>query len=106
MKLDPNEVLRDYKGRPIKLGENDMTLRDAVTMAVNALHPRKPLSAEQLSKGFKISVKMHSETAVNLTVDEMAFVKERAVLEFNSLVFGRLSALFEGDADGSDECEP
>lgn len=103
MKLNPTEVLRDYRGNPIKMGENDMTLRDAITTAVNALDGQRPMTAEKLNKAFQISVKLHSaKDTVNLTVDDMAFIKERAALVYNALVFGRLSQLFEG---GSEEAE-
>ena len=106
MKLNPTEVLRDYRGNPIRMGDADMTLRDAVTTALNALDPQRLLTAEKLNKAFQISVKMHSaKDTVNLTVDDMAFIKERAALVYNALVFGRLSQMFEGGGDDQIEAE-
>lgn len=100
MKLNPTEVLKDYRGNPIKMNDGEMTLRDAITTALNAMDPKRPLTAEKLNKAFQISVKLHDATdTVNLTVDDMAFIKERAALVYNALVFGRLSQLFEGGGE-------
>lgn len=109
MKIDGTQVLKDYEGKPIlvdrerdkdgKRGKRKkLTLRDVISTAINAnpAPPAKPMAAETKNKAYQLSVKIWSKKEVDLTVDQLAFVKERVGDVYTPLVYGRVCDILEG----------
>lgn len=108
MKLDVTQVLKDYQNKPIFKSEMEkgemvkteekLTLRDVISIAINATpaNRNKPMTAEEKNKAYQISIKIWSEKEVDLTIDQLAFIKKRVVDVYNPLVAGRVSDILEG----------
>lgn len=96
LKINPLQVLKDYEGKPIKAGKENYTLRNAITIAINAENEKNRLAAEKKNKAFQISTKMYaSDKQVNLTDDDRVFIKERALIFHSPLITGRITEIFE-----------
>lgn len=117
MKIDGTQVLVDYKGKPIlfpssgetkpgeKAKEVKVTFREVVSTSINATPqpPAKPLTAEDKNKAYQISVKLWGKKVADLTVDQLAFIKEKVGEVYGPLVYGRVCDILEG---GKNEEEP
>jgi len=106
MKINVLDSLKDYEGKEIKSldtnkKEVSFTLRTAISMALNGNvvvnGQAQPITAEDKAKIYQLCTKLFSNKEVDFTVDDMAFIKERAgkVAEINPLVYGQLCKLFE-----------
>ena len=107
MKVKVKEILKDYSGRDLKMMLDDkevpLTVRQAINSAINGIvvgpnGQAVPLKAEDKGRIYQLSTKLWSaKKEVNLTVDEMAFIKERAkqVSNITPLVYGRICDLLE-----------
>ncbi len=108
MRINIKEVLKDYRGRGMETVDGDnkkepMTVRIALNAAVNGVVILNgqvvPLTAEDKGRIYQLSTKLWSaKKEVDLTVDEMAFIKKRAgqVSNINPLLNGRICDLLEG----------
>ena len=107
MKIDVTQVLKDYENKPIFRSETNergrivqskekLTLRWVISTAVNTSTQGKPMTAEQKNKAYQISLKVWKDKEVNLTVDDLAFIKKQVGEIYTPLVFGRVSDIFEG----------
>lgn len=111
MKLDLSTKVVDYEGKvitqpaPPKPGqpptpgaaEEELNFRTVINAAVNNETPgQPPLPAEQKAKVYQISTKIWRKWKVDLTHDDCAFIKERAGITLNALLYGRLDDFLEG----------
>lgn len=108
MKIDLKIVIRDYEGKKMETEAGDgkkkpLTVKRALNFAINGIEltsngQQAVLTAEVKGRIYQLSNKLWSESQkVDFTVDEMAFIKERAgkVSNINSLVYGRICDLLE-----------
>jgi hypothetical protein len=107
MRINVTQPILDYEGKPIttpefkdgkQSGERGFTLRDAIVMALNNPVKDETLLAEQKAKIFAITNKVYADKEIKLTVDESAFIKERAgKVDLSALVYGRIVEVLDGD---------
>ncbi len=97
MKVDVSGVIKNYEGKPLKESGNPLTWRTVFSAALNATAEREVRTAEDKAKSFQISNKLFKDKEVKLTVDDMAFIKERVGKFFSPLVYGRTCELFDGE---------
>lgn len=110
MRLDHSEAVLDFNGDPIPNGPDGavLTFKDLALSALSGPGPNENMGAEAKARCYQMSLKLLRGKHVKLTVDEAAFIKERAgVLLTSSLVYGRLCDWVEGNeqAVASDEDE-
>jgi ABC-type phosphate transport system substrate-binding protein len=96
MKIKVEDKILDYEGKEVlKDDKTAFTVRDAISIALNGQLRDENITAEQKNKIFQISIKIWSNKEVDLTVDDRAFIKERAGKLLSALVYGRLSEILE-----------
>jgi hypothetical protein len=97
MKIDLLQPILDYEGKPIKNPDGtEFTLRSAMAVALNnQAEGEPPLTGEQKAKIYRLSVKIYEDKECDLTVDDRAFIKERAGKVLTSVAFGRVSDMLE-----------
>jgi|GEM_PF-3305174 len=99
MKINVAKPIRDYKGdavtRVVEGKTEDYLIRSAISGAINSESKVKPMTAEDKAKAYQLSVKVWAKKEVNLTVDEMAFIKKKAGEVYGPLTYGRLCDLFD-----------
>ena len=102
MKIDVMQSVRDYEGRPVKDGaDKNLSLRTVISASINASVGDKPMTAEDKNKAFQISLKVWGDKVVDLTVDQLAFIKTKVGEVYNPLVYGRVCQIIEGDKDNT-----
>ncbi len=109
MRLDHSAQVLDFAGQPLLHQDRELTFRDIVILSLNTVDDGEKMGAEAKAKCYQMTAKFFHGKRVKLTVDEAAFIKERAGVVITSpLAFGRLCEWLEGEpqALGSDEDEP
>lgn len=99
MKINPNAVLLNHKGEPLKEGEKDVTLGDVLTAALLASFPREETRNVRLGHGdrFRLAQRIvQAEGEVEVKVEEAADLKALVNIGFGPLVVGPVEALLEG----------
>lgn len=99
MKIDVTQGLKNYDGKDIYLDSDNKvkaTLREVLVAAANTETKGKPMTAENKAKAYQLSQKMYKDNDVNLTIDDMAFLKERVYEIFRPVVAGQIEEIFEG----------
>lgn len=108
MKINVLGVIKDYQGKDLtenKEGKKEpVTVRDVFEAAINSLKinqdTKQPelLTAEVRNKIYQINLKLYAKDDPDLTVTELAFIKERADIGFanNPLIYGRICEIIEG----------
>lgn len=90
------EEIKSYEGKPVpNAQEKNTTVRELITIALNNPVPNEVLTAEKKVKVYQISLKIWEKNEVDLTVDDRAFIKERAGKILPSLFNGRLGDALE-----------
>ena len=96
MKINVETKILDYEGKKIPKDEKtSLTIRDAISIAINSQLREEIITTEQKNKIFQISVKLWTKKEIDLTVDDRAFIKERAGKILTALLYGRLSEMLE-----------
>ncbi len=100
MKIKVIQALKDYEGKDIlqQDSKDKLDLRTVISTAINAtpMPPAKQISAEEKNKAYQISLKVWAKKEVDLTVDQLAFIKEKVGIVYNPLVYGRVCDILEG----------
>lgn len=97
MKIDVTESIKNYQGEPLEDQNGPVSWREVFSGALNATAKGEAMTSEDKAKAFQISSKLYSKKEVKLTVDDMAFLKERVGLFYNPLIYGRVTELFDGE---------
>jgi hypothetical protein len=100
MLIDVTKPILDYAGEPILIdsptGPKTLTFREAAFQALNSvLEGENPAPAEKETI-YSLTMKLYSEPAVDLTIEEAAFLKDRSGKVMSPLVHGRLVEALEG----------
>lgn len=119
MRINVLNGIKDYEGTYLKDRKVDsdggaivedgkvvlekQTIRSILITALNSAAQGEVLVAEDKAKIFALSSKLYGSKVVDLTLDEMVFIKDRVAKIFNSpLIYGRIQELFErNEADQS-----
>ena len=122
MKIDITQKVLDYEGKPImkepraKLNKDGsvmkdeagqvvlyptepMTLRDLISTAINDTTRDEILTPEDKNKIFQISVKLWTKKDMDLSVDDRAFINERAGKTLSAIGYGRVCEAMEDNKD-------
>lgn len=111
MRLVHSEGVLDWEGKPV-LGQDSkpQTFRDLAVVCLNTFVQDEKLGSEMKARCFLISSKLYKRNkTVDLTVDELALIKERAGVILMPLAYGRICDWLEGNPqilEIEDEDEP
>ena len=80
---------------PIPAVMEALTYRNVIENAINLQSDAQPLTAEKKLKAFQIGVRLNAKKLAeyDLTVDQIAFVKERVGMFYSPVVYGRFLQL-------------
>lgn len=104
MKFDTAIVIKNYDGKDVLTTDYDtegnsiaipLTLRKTIIDAINNQLEGEVVTAEQKTKTFGLSVKLYENREVQLTADDITFIKERVGKVWNAVVYGRICELFD-----------
>lgn len=96
MKIKIDQPIRGFSGKPIELPDKDnLTFRVAIENSINYIDESHPMTGEKKLQAFQIGVKLNTKKLelYDLTVDQIAFVKERIGVLYNPIVYGRFLEL-------------
>lgn len=100
MKVKVTQPLLDYEKKEIPTEDGtNLILRIAIVNALNYTDPAEPQLAEEKAKIYAISTKVYSKSEVEFTVDELAFIKEKASKALTPLAYGRLLEVIDPTED-------
>jgi hypothetical protein len=105
MKLALDQVIKDFTGHELTDDKgNPATFRGVIETTLNAQSDAHPLTAEKKLFAFQIGVKILPKVRIeyDLTVDQVAFLKERIGLFFAPIVYGRFLQLI-GETQGEEQ---
>jgi hypothetical protein len=107
MRINTREILKNYDGTDIvnveingdgKETKRPHTVRDAIVTAINSQTRDDLLTAEQKIKVFGLSNKLYeNQEEVDLTEEDVTFIKERSGKYLIPVVYGRLLEIFKKD---------
>jgi len=99
MKLKVTDVLKGYKGEPLKnKDETDFAVRDAVFIALNNTEtnaqglPEK-LSSDDKMKCYKLTREVMDKAEVNWKNDDRKFIQDRGAKFWSNLVYGQMDEI-------------
>ena len=103
MKIDFNKVLKDIKGMPM-VQQGTKTPSDLRYVSVEALlatyQNELDISGEEKLKRYTLATKVQdSNGACDVTIEEVALIKELIGKCFSPLTVGRSYALLEGETE-------
>lgn len=99
MKVDFDHKILDLKGNAIKDGDTDLTLAGVVAPAMLAvLQSDANLTGAEKVRMFRIAQRATDGGEQELSVEDVALIKDRVVKGFGALVVGRVYDLLEGNA--------
>jgi hypothetical protein len=91
MKIDFSTVLKDFDGRPLKDGGEEVTLKSVTQMALMAQYrDETELAATEKVRRFALAMKLQNGSAeVDLPVEDVAEIKRLIGRAMGPLVVGR-----------------
>lgn len=93
MKIKLTEPILDYEGNKIPIADKKggyFDVRLAIVNAINYFEQDKAPLAEEKAKVYGLSVKVYGKNEVDFTVDELAFIKQKAGEALTAVAYGRL----------------
>lgn len=96
MKIKIDQPIKNFDGTPIEAEVGKpFTFRTVIENALNMQDNGNPLTAEKKLYSFQIGVKLFSKKLAeyDLTVDQIAFLKERVGQFYGAIVYGRFLEL-------------
>lgn len=95
MRIKVTDILKDYAGNDLSQEEKPLDYRTVFVVAMNNAAPGEIFTAEDKAKIYGLSVKLYASDEVDLTIDDMAFIKKRVSVIWSPLVYGKVNELFE-----------
>ncbi len=94
MKINTNVDILSFDGKPITdADKKPIKARDIISNAINTEDQEHRLTAEVKNKAFQIGLKIWKNDEADLTVDQMALIKERVGFYYSPLIYGRICEL-------------
>lgn len=97
MKINADDVIRDFRGNALQQGDEDLTLGDAILMGLLQPQPADAQQPGQSLKAYKLARKFAEGGSVEITVEEAAFIGARLEKIAAPLVMGRIAEALEGE---------
>jgi hypothetical protein len=100
MKLVIDQPIQDFSGKSIVIGDTVLTFRTVIENTLNSQSEQHPLTAEKKLHAFQIGVKLFSKKLdqYDLTIDQVAFIKERVGFFYGPVIYGRFLELIGDEA--------
>lgn len=96
MKIDFSTPLLDLKGKPLKEGNNDVTLGAAVASALlTPLADDQNATGESKAKRFKIALKVADGGKQEVAIEDLAEIKRLVGKTLTPLAVGRIYEILE-----------
>lgn len=101
MKVSMKTVLNGYDGKALMVQDpgdeqaRQFTVRDAIVTSLNSNIADEVLTAEKKAKIFHLTSKIYKEQDVDLTLDELSFINERAGQVLAPIAYGRLMEVID-----------
>ena len=97
MKINVRSHIKNFKGEDLLNEETKKPVeaRDIISQALIFEDREHILTAEKKNQAFQIGIKLWQHDEIDLTVEQMAFIKERVGIYFNPIIFGRITELFD-----------
>ena len=94
MKLNIDQPIKDFSDKSIQVGDKDktsLTFRTVIETTLNSHSEQYPLTAEKKLQAFQIGLKLFGKKLpeYTLTIDQVAFIKERIGLFYGPVIYGR-----------------
>ena len=94
MRVKLNKPILEYDGSKIytdpPINTKIFDVRQAIINAINFNGQDKPLIAEEKAKIYDISTRIYEKNEMDLSVDDLAFIKDKALYAHLPVVYGRL----------------
>jgi len=103
MKIKIDQPVLDFGGKAIVVSDADkteFTFRMAIETAINFQSNENTLTSEKKLKAFQIGVRLNQKKLAeyDLTVDQIAFIKERIGIIYSPVIYGRFLELIGDEA--------
>jgi len=94
--IDISQVFVDLKNKPIENNGESFTLKDALLTALMTEFPNEHQSVDDKVKRFKLAIKINSSSCeIELTAEEISFLKAIVGRVFGALIVGQAYDLLE-----------
>ena len=108
MKIKIDQPIKDFNGKVLDSGDKEktpVTFRPIIENALNSHSEQHPLTSEKKLYAFQIGVRLFSKKLAeyDLTVEQIAFLKERIGLFYTPVVYGRFLELIGDTAIEKEE---
>ncbi len=92
MKIKVTNKITNYEGKEME----KITIRSLISETLNSpVEENEKLTAEDKSKIYQLSVKVYSANEIDFSLDERAFIKERAGKTLFPMFYGKLCEILE-----------
>lgn len=96
MKIKTRQIITNYMGDQLTNKEGDpLTFAAMASVALNSQAEGEVLDAATKERIYRLTVKLMATKEVDLSLDERAFLKERAAKTLLPLTYGRLCDILE-----------
>ena len=92
--IPEDEVIRRIR-ESLSLKTEPLVLRKVFATAINAQMPQEVIPAEEKAKIYGLSVKIYQNHEVNLTSDDVTFIKTKVGKVYGALIYGKICDLFD-----------
>jgi len=98
MKILISSYIKNFKGEDMldEVTKKPVEARSIIATAMVAENNENKLTPEKKNQAFQIGIKLYAHDEIDLTIEQMAFIKERVGIFYGALVYGRISELFDG----------
>ena len=97
IELKVTEPVNNYDGSPLKEGERELLVRDFVQIALNQFAPGEQPSGDEKERSFRLTMQAYRDDVLSLSIEDAAFLKERAGKILSPIAYGQLLVHLEGD---------
>ena len=98
MKVTLTDIIKNYEGKDLKIAEDTFfSWRDAFMQTLNLVtkdEQKVGQNIETKAQIFTLGLKIFAEHEIDLSVDDMKLIKDRAGELTTPLVYGRICELF------------
>lgn len=94
MKLNVEQVIKDYEGNDLMEGKKIVTIKHVIVTALNNMSEN--MSVDDKIRAFNISVRVTLGGEVELSLDDRKLIKDKMGKIYAPVIIGRVIPLLEG----------
>lgn len=95
MQIDATQIIRDFYGHALLMGEDELTLGDAILQACLRADPEDGQKPGQALRAFKLAQKFADGGQVEISTDDATFIKARLEKIGAPLLVGRVHEMLD-----------